>query len=120
MLVITEKPTPLVRFAWLFYNQTFFQKFECTFFDQVAIDAKSENNRLFISRLMMLIHWRGLLEMFMNYKSTSIWIPAIHGAKTTKNQTPLVRFAWLFHNQIVFQRFEHSFFDQVVIDAKNV
>ncbi len=41
MLVITEKQTPLVRFAWLFYNQTVFQKFERTFFDQVAIDAKS-------------------------------------------------------------------------------
>ena len=40
MLVITEKQTPLVRFAWLIYNQTIFQKFECTFFDQVAIDAK--------------------------------------------------------------------------------
>ncbi len=41
MLVITKKLTPLVRFAWLFYNQTVFQKFERTFFDQVAIDAKS-------------------------------------------------------------------------------
>ena len=41
MLVITEKQTPLVRFAWLFDNQTVFQKFERTFFDQVAIDAKS-------------------------------------------------------------------------------
>ncbi len=41
MLVITKKLTPLVRFAWLFYNQTVFQKIECTFFDQVAIDAKS-------------------------------------------------------------------------------
>ncbi len=45
-------------------------------------------------------------------------IPAIHGAKTTKTQTPLVRFAWLFYNQTDFQNFEHSFFDQVVIDAK--
>ncbi len=43
MLVITKKLTPLVRFAWLFYNQTISQKFERrpTFFDQVAIDAKS-------------------------------------------------------------------------------
>ena len=41
MLVITEKHTPLVRFAWLFDNQTVFQKFECTFFDQVAIDSKN-------------------------------------------------------------------------------
>ncbi len=42
MLVITKKKlTTPVRFAWLFYNQTVFQKFERTFFDQVAIDAKS-------------------------------------------------------------------------------
>ncbi len=41
MLVITKKLTPLVRFARLFYNQTVFQKFERTFFDQVAIDANS-------------------------------------------------------------------------------
>ena len=41
MLVITKIQTPLVRFGWLFYNQTVFQKFERTFFDQVAIDAKS-------------------------------------------------------------------------------
>ncbi len=41
MLVITKKLTPLVRFAWLFYNQTAFQKFERTYFDQVARDAKS-------------------------------------------------------------------------------
>ncbi len=41
MLVITKNLTPLVRFAWLFYNQTVFEKFECTFLDQVAIDAKS-------------------------------------------------------------------------------
>ncbi len=41
MLVITKKLTPQVRFAWLFYNQTVFQKFERTFFDQVAINVKS-------------------------------------------------------------------------------
>ncbi len=41
MLVITEKQTPLVHFSWLFDNQTVFLKFECIFFDQVAIDAKS-------------------------------------------------------------------------------
>ena len=40
MLVITENQTPLVRFAWLFFNQTIFQKFERTFLDQVAIDGK--------------------------------------------------------------------------------
>ncbi len=44
-------------------------------------------------------------------------ILAIHGAKTY----PLVHFAWLFYNQIVFlYKFERSYFDQVVIDAKNV
>ena len=47
-------------------------------------------------------------------------IPAIHGAKTIENQTPLVRFAWLFYNQAVFQKLEHSFFDQVAIHPKNV
>ncbi len=41
MLVITEKQTPLVHFAWLFDNQSVFQKFEHVFFDQVATDAKS-------------------------------------------------------------------------------
>ena len=29
---------------------------------------------------------------------------ATHGAKTTKNQTPLIQFAWLFYNQTVFQK----------------
>ena len=33
----------------------------------------------------------------------------MHGAKTTKNQTPLVGFAWLFYNQTVFQKFERSY-----------
>ncbi len=47
-------------------------------------------------------------------------IPAIHGAKTTKNLTPLVCFASLFYNQTVFQKFERTFFDQLAIDAKNV
>ncbi len=37
----TKKQTPLVHFPGLFYNQTIFQKFERSFFDQVAIDAKS-------------------------------------------------------------------------------
>ncbi len=40
--------------------------------------------------------------------------------KSQKKQTPLVQFAQLFYNQTVFQKFECSFFDQVVIDAKNV
>ncbi len=35
------KHTPLVHFAWLLYNQTIFQKFERSFFDQVAIDSKN-------------------------------------------------------------------------------
>ncbi len=29
-------------------------------------------------------------------------------------------FAWLFYNQTIFQKFERSFFDQVLIDSKNV
>ncbi len=47
-------------------------------------------------------------------------IPALRGAKTTKNQTPLVCFAGLFYKKTIFQKFEHCFFDQMVIDAKNV
>ncbi len=35
-------------------------------------------------------------------------IRAIHGAKITKNQTPLVRFAWLFYNQTFFQKYRLS------------
>ncbi len=46
-------------------------------------------------------------------------MPVIHGAKITEKQT-LVRFAWLYYNQAIFQMIEHSFCDQVVIDAKNV
>ncbi len=51
-----------------------------------------------------------------------IWlrILAIHGAKTTKNHTPLVRFVWLFYNQTIFQKSVWPFFDQVARDAKNV
>ncbi len=45
---------------------------------------------------------------------------ASYGAKITENQTPQVRFAWLFYNQTVFQKFERNFFDQVAIDAKSV
>ncbi len=44
----------------------------------------------------------------------------IHGAKITKNQAPLTRFAWLFSNQTVYQKSERSFFDQVSKDAKSV
>ena len=44
-------------------------------------------------------------------------IPAIHGGKTTKNQTPLVHFAWLFYNQTVCQKSVWHFFDQVARDA---
>ncbi len=36
-----KKCTPLVHFAAYFHNQTIFKKSERTFFDQVAIDAKS-------------------------------------------------------------------------------
>ena len=39
MLFITEKQTPLIPLS--FYNQTVFQKFERSFFYQVAIDVKS-------------------------------------------------------------------------------
>ena len=45
---------------------------------------------------------------------------ASNDAKTTKNLTPLVHFACLFYNQMVFQKFEHTFFDEVAIDAKSV
>ncbi len=58
--------------------------------------------------------------MSHDYWHPELRICAIHGAKTNKNHTPLVRFAWLFYNQTVFQKFERPFFDQVVIDAKNV
>ena len=47
-----------------------------------------------------------MIIMFKILVTLRIHVPAIHGAKTTKNQTPLVRFAWLFHNQTVFQKFE--------------
>ena len=55
-----------------------------------------------------------------------IWIPQLvikdthYGAKATKNQTPLVRFAWFFYNQTIFQKSVWGFFDQVARDAKNV
>ena len=42
--------------------------------------------------------------------NSDLRIPAIHGAKTTKNQTPLVHFARLFYNQTVFKKIERSFF----------
>ncbi len=37
-----------------------------------------------------------------------------------KNKTLLVRFAPLFFNQTVFQKFERTFFDQVAINGKGV
>ncbi len=42
MMLKSQKTDPLVRFALLYYNQTIFQKFKRTVFDQVAIDAKNE------------------------------------------------------------------------------
>ena len=33
--------TPLIRFVLYFHNQAVFKKFERSFFDQVAIDAKT-------------------------------------------------------------------------------
>ena len=45
LLYMVQKPLqirpPLVHFARLFYNQTVFQKFERSFFDQVTTDAKN-------------------------------------------------------------------------------
>ncbi len=43
-----------------------------------------------------------------------------HASYHWKTDPPLVRFAWLFHNQTIFQKFERTFFDQVAIDAKSV
>ncbi len=40
MVLKPLKFDPLVRFAYLFYNQTVFQKSVWRFFDQVARDAK--------------------------------------------------------------------------------
>ncbi len=40
---MTKNQTPLTRFAWLFYNQTFYRKSERHFLDQVARDGKSVN-----------------------------------------------------------------------------
>ena len=44
----------------------------------------------------------------------------IHGAKITKNETPLAHFAWLFYTQTVYQKSEGRFFDQVARDGKSV
>ncbi len=67
MLVITENQTPLVHFAPLFFNQTVFQKFERTFFDQVVIDAKSvstfEKCHL-VAELKLKMSQNGQLFMF--------------------------------------------------------
>ncbi len=38
----------------------------------------------------------------------------------TKNQTPLTRFAWLFYNQVVYEKSERRFFYQVARDDKSV
>ncbi len=58
---------PLVRCISLFYNQTIFKKFECTFFDQVAIDAKTvltfENYPL-VAELKLKMSQNGLFFMF--------------------------------------------------------
>ena len=56
----------------------------------------------------------------VNKVSDWLRLHASYDAKITKIQTPLVRFARLFHNQTVFQKFECTFFDQVDIDAKSV
>ncbi len=37
-----------------------------------------------------------------------------------RNQTTLVRFAWLFYNETVFQKSVWRLFDQVARDDKNV
>ncbi len=50
--------TPLVRFALYFHYQAVFQKFERSFFDQVAIDAKNAStfeNRPLVAELKLKI-----------------------------------------------------------------
>ena len=50
--------TPLVRFALYFHYQAVFQKFERSFFDQVAVDAKSVStfeNRPLVAELKLKI-----------------------------------------------------------------
>ena len=64
--------------------------------------------------------WRILKMCDEKLLKPDLRILAIHGAKTTINRTPLVRFAWLFYNQTIFQKSVWHFFDQVARDAKNV
>ena len=50
--------TPLVRFALYFHYQAVFQKFERSFFDQVAVDVKSVltfENRPLVAELKLKI-----------------------------------------------------------------
>ena len=54
----------------------------------------------------------------MGFLHRPLRLHASYGAKVTKNQTP--RSAGLLLNEIVFQKFECSFFDRVAIDAKSV
>ncbi len=68
---------------------------------------------------MMQDNWR-ICYLYLWNTIQALTILAIHGVQMIKNQTPLTCFAWLFYNQTVFQKFERSFFDEVVIDSKNV
>ena len=47
-------------------------------------------------------------KMSNQYYATILRLHASYDAKITKNLTSLVRFAWLFYNQIIFQKFEHT------------
>ena len=62
-----KKHTPLVRFALYFHNQAIFQKSERSFFDQVAIDAKSAltfENRPLVAELKLKMSQNGRFFMF--------------------------------------------------------
>ena len=61
-----------------------------------------------------------MLSWCRKLQSRHLRIPDSYHAKIMKIHTPLVRFALYFHNQAGFQKFEHSFFDQVAIDIKSV
>ncbi len=60
------------------------------------------------------------LTMIYSLLAIPVRLHAGYDAKITKNLTPLVCFAWLFYNQIVSQKLECTFFDQVAINAKSV
>ena len=75
----------------------------------INLESESEShigrNRASLVASQNIYYWmKNLLGPPRHKNMFSLRILAIHGAKTTENQTPLIHLAWLFYNETIFQK----------------